>query len=98
MTSNTKIYEYKFEAFMIPHAPFHDDRTDFCLSRVSRHLIRNMDLLRKKRKGGDEEEELVKTNDEASNDDGGSGEEKAKGDVAEISAVDQEPDEEQKEE
>ena len=70
---------------------------DYFLSRVSRHLIRNMDLLRKKRKGGDEEEELVKT-EEASNDDGGSGEEKAKGDVAEISAVDQEPDEEQKEE
>ena len=71
---------------------------NYFLSRVSRHLIRNMDLLRKKRKGGDEEEELVKTNDEANNDDGGSGEEKAKGDVAEISAVDQEPDEEQKEE
>ena len=66
---------------------------NYCLFRVSRHLIRNMDLLRKKRKGEDEEEELV-TTEEASHDDGGKGE--ANEEV--ISDVNQDLAEEHKEE
>ena len=65
---------------------------NYCLPRVSRHLIRNMDLLRKKRKGVDEE--LVKT-EETTDADGGKGE--VKEDVNEISDVNQKVEEEQKE-